>query len=330
MKQRVVFRADGNLEIGYGHFIRSLGIAGLINEEFTCVFATQQPTDYQIREINKVCSSFIVLGATENHFDEFLTYLKKEDIIVLDNYFFTSEYQLKIKERGCKVIFIDDYNDKNYVCDALINNIPGFTAESFKTKEYTKLYLGSDYALLRQEFFAPFLRQIKKNEKTLFLAFGGTDFFNISEKIIDFLIVINPTFKINLLIGDAYKFNNNLKKYNNLNIYKNISASEVAILMARSYICIVPASSLLNEVASIGSNILAGYFAENQKQPYDYFVDNDLAIGLGDFRELDFKLFKEKLDEVFQSDFLIQNQHTVYHFQQGNNLKKIFYDIRNN
>lgn len=92
------------------------------------------------------------LPTTGDHFREFLTYLKPTDIVVLDNYYFSSAYQLKIKEIGCKVIFIDDHNDKNYVCDALINNIPGFSPESFAKRDYTKLYLGTDYALLRQEF----------------------------------------------------------------------------------------------------------------------------------------------------------------------------------
>lgn len=330
MKQRVIFRADGNLQIGYGHFIRSLGIAGLINDEFDCVFATQMPTDYQLTEIYKVCSTHIALSITKKHYDEFLTHLNKDDIVVLDNYFFTSDYQLQIKAKGCKVVFIDDHNDKNYVCDALINNIPGFPVTSFKKQEYTKLYLGTDYALLRPEFFNPALRQIKKKEKTIFLSFGGADFFNISEKIINFLMRIDPSFDINLLIGDAYKFHEVLAAFDHVKVYKNISATEVASLMAASYICIVPASSLLNEVASIGSKILVGYFAENQIQPYEYFVDNDLAIGLGDYRVLDFEFFREKLGQAFHADFLIENQNKVYHFQQVNNLKNIFYDIRKN
>lgn len=324
----MVFRADGNLEIGYGHFIRSLGIAGLINKEFDCIYATQTPTEYQSNEIDKVCIGKIELSKNESHFEEFLTFLKKGDIVVLDNYFFDSEYQLRIKELGCKVIFIDDHNDKNYVCDALINNIPGFLPESFTKKEYTKLYLGTDYALLREEFFKPHLREVEKKEKTIFLSFGGGDFFNISEKIIGFLNLIDPTFEINLLIGDAYKFHNNLKKFDNLRIHKNINAEQVALLIASSNICIVPASSLLNEAASIGSKILLGYFADNQMQPYEYFVENDLAIGIGDYREVNFESFNTALKQVGEADFLRKNQIKVYHYQQVENLKKIFYDIQ--
>jgi UDP-2,4-diacetamido-2,4,6-trideoxy-beta-L-altropyranose hydrolase len=327
MKKRVVFRADGDAEIGYGHFIRTLGIAGLINDVFDCVYATQQPTEYQLNEIHKVCSGVIELSKNENSFDEFLNHLRKGDIVVLDNYFFDSDYQLLIKAKGCKVVYIDDYNDRNYVCDALINNVPGFPAATFIKQDYTKLYLGTDYALLRKEFFNPELRQIKKKENTIFISFGGGDFLNLSDKIIGFLNQINPDFEIHLLIGDAYKFGDSLKKYNNITAHKNISAAEVALLIANCSICIIPASSLLNEASSIGSLVLLGYFTDNQIQPYDYFIANDLAIGLGDYRTLDFEFFKDKFNQLAQSGFLIHNQRKAYHYQQADNLKNIFYEI---
>lgn len=327
MKQKVVFRADGDAEIGYGHFIRTLGIAGLINEDFDCIYATQSPTEYQINEINKVCNGIVELSKNEKSYEEFLSYLKGDEIVVLDNYFFNSDYQLSIKSKGCKVIYIDDFNDKNYVCDALINNIPGFPKDSFNKKDYTKLYLGTDYALLRKEFFNRELRKIKKKENTFFLAFGGGDFLNLSDKIIGFLNQINPDFEIHLLIGDAYRFYDNLQKYKAVIIHKNISASEIAELIANCNVCIIPASSLLNEASSIGSSILLGYFADNQIGPYKYFIENNLAIGLGDYRTVDFESFKLKLNELSDSNFIIQNQIKAYHYQQEDNLKNIFYEI---
>jgi UDP-2,4-diacetamido-2,4,6-trideoxy-beta-L-altropyranose hydrolase len=330
MKRKVVFRADGNFDIGYGHFIRTLGIAGLINKEFECIYATQIPTDYQLKEINKVCGKVIELSKSDSHFTEFIDHLEHGDIVVLDNYFFSSEYQSEIRNRGCKVIYIDDYNDKYYVCDALINNIPGFNPDSFVTSDYTKLYLGTDYALLRKEFFNPELRKIRKEKNTIFVSFGGGDVFNISEKILDFLMKINPAFKINLLIGDAYKFHDNLKRFKSLTTYKNISAGEVALLIAAADICIVPASSLLNEAASIGSKILLGYFTDNQIQPYEYFVSNDLALGVGDYRMVDLELFENKINQLGHADFLIDNQKKIYHYQQADNLKKIFYAVSGN
>lgn len=328
MKQRVVFRADGNLSIGYGHFVRSLGIADLIKTDFHCVFAIQSPTDYQVNEINKVCEEIIKLKNNDSQFEEFLQYIKSDDIVVLDNYFFTSAYQLRIKAIGCKLIFVDDHNDKNYVCDALINNIPGFPESSFKKMPYTKLYLGIDYALLRKEFFDKRLREVQKKQNNFFLAFGGADVYNLSTKIVNFLSQINPSCNIDLLIGDAFRFYESVSEFSNINIYKNIDAAQVAQLMAKAEVCVVPASSLLNETASVGSRILVGYFVDNQTQPYNYFVENKLAIGAGDYRELSFQHFKTVFEQVRSADYLIPNQREKYFFQQPEKLKQVFYDLQ--
>ncbi|NRF39191.1 UDP-2,4-diacetamido-2,4,6-trideoxy-beta-L-altropyranose hydrolase [Pedobacter foliorum] len=327
MKRRVVFRADGNSSIGYGHFIRTLGIAGIINNDFHCIYATISPTDYQIAEIKNVCDELLILTEIDDHYNEFFNSLIGDEIVVIDDYNFDTSQQLRIREKGCKVIYIDDHNDKFYVCDALINNIPGFSRDSFSKAEYTKLYLGTDYALLRKDFFDTGLRKVKKNTTEIFLAFGGADIYNISKKVLEYLLLIDPSFKINLLIGDAYSHIKDLHKFNRLNTYKNISAHDVALLMATANVCIVPASSLLNEVSSIGSKLMIGYFADNQKGPYEYFVDNKFAIGVGDYRDIKFDLFKDRFLETAGAEYLIVNQRMVYNYQQEDNLKNIFNNV---
>jgi UDP-2,4-diacetamido-2,4,6-trideoxy-beta-L-altropyranose hydrolase len=321
----VIFRADGNSEIGYGHFIRTLGIAGLIKDKFYCVYVTLAPTEYQLREIEKVCNEVIILKDPVLLSDEFLQLLSFKDIVVLDNYNFSSDYQLKIKERGCVVIYIDDFNDKHYVCDTLINNIPGFTVDDFDKEAYTELCLGSDYALLRKEFFDRTWRLFQKEPKKIFISFGGSDIYNLSEKIIKYLLAIDASLELNLLIGEGYRYVDTLKLFTSLVIHRNISADKVALLIATSNVCIVPASSLVNEVSSIGSRLMIGYFANNQIKPYEYFVKNNLAIGLGDYRSVSFEEFKTKFIEILDNHDLIGNQRAIYQYQQEKKLKNIFY-----
>ncbi|MBB3968640.1 UDP-2,4-diacetamido-2,4,6-trideoxy-beta-L-altropyranose hydrolase [Mucilaginibacter phyllosphaerae] len=322
MKRKVVFRADGSHKIGYGHFIRCLGIAGLIKDDFDCAYATISPTPYQVAEINAVCK---LIQVPDNN--DFLSCLVGDEIVVIDDYNSTAEFQLAVKAKGCKVVYIDDHNDKQYVCDVLINNIPGFAADSFKTADYTRLYLGTDYALLRSEFLNKELRTIKPNINEAFLAFGGSDIFNLSPRFIKWLNEVDATLKINLLIGDAYKHFDDLQEFSNLNIYKNISAAQVANLIAQSNVCIVPASSLLNEAAAVSSKLIIGYFADNQVMPYNYFVDNKLALGLNDYRDATFEQFASTYKAALTADYLVDNQREAYHYQQGDNLKNIFYNV---
>ena len=52
--QKIYFRADAGAEIGYGHFIRTLALADMLKDDFSCVFVTQAPTIYQKSEARSV------------------------------------------------------------------------------------------------------------------------------------------------------------------------------------------------------------------------------------------------------------------------------------
>ena len=42
-------------------------------------------------------------------------------IVVLDGYHFDTNYQTKIKQKGCKLVCIDDLHDKHFVADIIIH-----------------------------------------------------------------------------------------------------------------------------------------------------------------------------------------------------------------
>jgi spore coat polysaccharide biosynthesis predicted glycosyltransferase SpsG len=66
VKRKVIFRADGNESIGMGHFTRTLALVEILKEDFLCLFATQEPSIYQINEIARVGCEFISLPFSNN------------------------------------------------------------------------------------------------------------------------------------------------------------------------------------------------------------------------------------------------------------------------
>ena len=96
-KRKIYFRADAGADIGYGHFIRSLALADMLRENFNCVFTTLSPTSYQLQEMNKVCE-YIPLVGLKNQFENFLSLLNGDEIVVLDNYYYDTSFQNQIKE----------------------------------------------------------------------------------------------------------------------------------------------------------------------------------------------------------------------------------------
>lgn len=148
-KRRIYFRADASATIGYGHFVRTLALADMLKDDFECTFFTTSPSAYQIGEVEKVCA-FVTLNE-DSKFENFLNLLAGDEIVVLDNYFFTTQYMQQIKDKGCKLVFIDNMHNRHYVSDVVINHV--LTDESlFSHEPYTRLCLGMRYALLRKPF----------------------------------------------------------------------------------------------------------------------------------------------------------------------------------
>ena len=229
-KRKIFFRADAGVRIGYGHFIRTLALADMLRDDFDCTFFTQSPSEYQQREAEKVCS-LVALPSDNSKFEKFLDCLKGEEIVVLDNYFYTSEYQKQIKEKGCKLVCIDDMHDKHYYADVVINH--GLTdGRLFDVEPYTRLCLGLDYALLRKPFIQA--SSTAKNPNSWFISFGGTDYFNLTEKALQAIHDAPCVESITVVIGDGYKYKDNLKKYPKARIMKNLTAEKMADVMRKS------------------------------------------------------------------------------------------------
>ena len=81
--QKIYFRADAGAEIGYGHFIRTLALADMLKDDFSCVFVTQAPTIYQKSEVAKVCE-LVEVPATEEKFRLFLDMLNGDEIRIIN------------------------------------------------------------------------------------------------------------------------------------------------------------------------------------------------------------------------------------------------------
>jgi UDP-2,4-diacetamido-2,4,6-trideoxy-beta-L-altropyranose hydrolase len=288
-KRTIIFRADSGPTIGMGHFTRTLALAEMLNEHFYCIFATRQPTEYQVAEIEKICHGRIDLPEDDSHFEQFLTQLKGDEIVVLDNYYFTTEYQQAIKAKGCKLVCIDDIHDKHYVADVVINHAP-LNKNLFSTAVYTKVLIGFDYALLRSEFLQELPnREVPKKFKKAFLCVGGADFNNLTSKILDELIVIEQIEKIIIVVGNAYRHYQNLEKKINdysdkkqLYLFKNLNANDLINQMRISDFAIVPCSTVLLEAISQKMPIITGYYVDNQKEIANYLKNeykNILILG---------------------------------------------------
>ena len=277
--KKVLFRADASSTIGYGHFIRSLALADMLKDDFDCTFFTVSPSEYQIKEMRGICK-YVELKE-ETKLEDFLAYLTGEEIIVLDNYFFTTDYQREIKAKGCKLVCIDDLHDKHYVADIVINHgVTDYTL--FDTEPYTKLCLGLDWALLRAPFLKPITKRKRNND--IVVCFGGADPYRITDKIVSILLNSNINETITVILGNSTQLNQEF--YSKINVAKNLTASEMAILFDQAKFGIFSSSGISIEAISRGLPIISGYYIDNQRGLYQTLLKKENVVGVGDLKEL--------------------------------------------
>ena len=217
----------------------------------------------------------------ETKFEIFLDIVEGNEIVVLDNYFFTTDYQREIKAKGCKLVCIDDMHNKHYVADAVVNHGKP-SAEDFDCEPYTKLYLGESYRLLRKPFLIPPLPRERNNVAVVNM--GGADPYRLTDKIVSLLLQLLLPYNITVILGDKVFLSKENRK--RVTILSRLSAEQMAELFETSAFGIFPASTVSIEAASRGLPRLTGYQADNQEEGYFKAAANGMFIPLGDLRKV--------------------------------------------
>lgn len=309
-KRKIIFRADGGPTIGMGHFIRTLALAEMLKDDFYCIYATQSPTPYQIREIEKVCHERIDLPVNDSHFTLFLNLLKGDEIVVLDNYYFTAEYQKVIKGKGCKLACIDDMHDKHFFADVVINHAEGVDPKVYSCEKYTSLLLGYPYALLRKEYLTEIAPQQPKLYSCLVMM-GGSDPDNITAKVTMLLKDLNFSLRIAVVVGDSFAHDLQLNQLKNVCLFKGIPSAQIYQIMQQSHFGILPASTVAIEACAARLPFICGYFIDNQKEIYWGLQKCELAVCVDNYHKINIKLLStaiERVNSTIVSEIIRDNQ----------------------
>jgi spore coat polysaccharide biosynthesis predicted glycosyltransferase SpsG/L-amino acid N-acyltransferase YncA len=186
VRRKVIFRADGSDRIGLGHLIRSQALAEMLADDFDCVFALaeapaviaedlasrfevywlppaalppvaasqqQEEASTPLAAWQQQAEKTSPAAATQQQQAATLAALASpDDIIVLDGYPFDTAYQQVLRERGCKLVSIDDIHAYPFVVDAIINTAGGVRPAHYQALPGTRFCLGLRYALLRRPF----------------------------------------------------------------------------------------------------------------------------------------------------------------------------------
>lgn len=306
MKQRIVCRADGNKDIGYGHFFRLLALIEILKNDFNCVYAINKPDDVVKLHLNRTGVEIIELNIDFNYkqqgsgndmpFDMNGKILET-DIIVVDGYHFGKLYQEGLSLTNEVQVFVDDLLMEYPNAAAIINHAPGIDKNFIKSNP--KMLSGLEYTFLRKDFFAEFIPN-KESAGNIYVSMGGADKNSLSISICQSLLQTGLFRNIHVICTenfDPLQLNKLkvLSEWQPVFLHFNLSASELISVMNQCEYAFVSASTVLIEAYSRGLKCFTGYTIDNQNLMYNGFVNERLAIGLGDLCKFSISQISKKI-----------------------------------
>ncbi len=309
----IVFRADASLTIGTGHVSRCLTLAESLKRRgahITFICATGSPAF--VPRLAEVADAIIELphlaaeveGSSD---DTWLTVLSEIDAkatiaalggrpvdwLVVDHYGIDASWESQLRPFVDRVMVIDDLANRRHDCDALLDqNLYADMNERYlgMVPHQCKLYLGPDYAILRNEFTS--LRccvNVRTGPaKNLLLAFGGVDSANATGLVLDGISTLNlDNVEVNVVIGAKHPFSNNISAVCARHDYRlHVQTAKMAQLIAEADIAIGAGGASTWERATLGLPTLTVVTAPNQLVSAQYLDELGISPLLGIASEL--------------------------------------------
>lgn len=284
----ILFRADGNSQIGTGHIMRCLSLADAflergVRSEFVLAEPDMRPL---IQQRGFACR---VLGTAYDRMKEelplFLALLEKvrPACVVLDSYFVTPEYMSKVR---VPLVYIDDLNAFDYPADAVINyNLYGDKTTYPPGKTY---FLGPRYAPLRKQFQGVALRDEKKTVEQILISTGGTDPYHVTLRCAEYLRKHPPAPGVvfRLVLGamnqDAWQIRELAREAPYIVLHQQVM--DMCALMLQCDAAVSAAGTTLYELCACGLPTVTYVLADNQVDGAAAFEAAGLMPCAGDVR----------------------------------------------
>jgi UDP-2,4-diacetamido-2,4,6-trideoxy-beta-L-altropyranose hydrolase len=291
----LILRTDADARMGTGHVMRCLALAQAWQEaggQATFVMGIESPA-LETR-LSSEGMDVIRLLAHPGSADDVqqtidLALQRRAEWVVTDGYHFGVDYQQAIKDAGLRLLFVDDYSHaENYSADLVLNqNIYASEMLYPRRKAYTRLLLGTRYALLRREFrnWKGWNRKIPDVARRVLVTLGGADPDNVTLKVIRALQKIDiPDLDVNVIVGPANPHKKSLEDAMlsapcSMSILENVN--NMPKLMAWADIAVSAGGCTCWELACMGLANLILVLSENQQAIAEGLDAAGVAINLG-------------------------------------------------
>jgi UDP-2,4-diacetamido-2,4,6-trideoxy-beta-L-altropyranose hydrolase len=321
-----IIRVDASTTIGIGHVMRMMALAqALIKSGWQVQFCYLECPQNLVERIALTSAITKALSAEQNRAENLAKLADEQDaaLIVLDGYQFDEEYMSGLAKSKAKLLVMDDYQHcQKYHADFIVNQNIGAESMSYNTDspEKTRLMLGKDYILLRQEFIearAKIAPSPSRGQLHIVITLGGSDKENASLTVLKAVAgAIKNTNKtvsrVTLVCGSANPNLNSLKNQIALLNSANLSACQflllkdvntMADLLSTADLVISAGGGTVWETACLGKANMVLIIAENQMGILRFAESNAVAI-LGTLEAMNIDSLSEKISTFLNSEQL--------------------------
>ncbi|REL34819.1 UDP-2,4-diacetamido-2,4,6-trideoxy-beta-L-altropyranose hydrolase [Thalassotalea euphylliae] len=212
------------------------------------------------------------------------------DFIITDHYGIDARWHQQVRNITRKIVVIDDIADRAHECDFLIDQTFLCPVSRYKklTPAHSQTLLGTDYAMLRDEFNLVYSKGVSKQEiytqrkerlhiqqgaTRLLIMFGGTDPDNLTLQALTLLGKTSNFRLIDVIIGTSAKHIAQVMEFCQLHdeMTLHIAPSNISELMLSADIAIGAAGTTSWERCAVGLPTILIVQASNQ---------NDIAAAL--------------------------------------------------
>ena len=306
--KKIIFIADANDSIGFGHLNRILILAKELKAKgyklyifgIKKKFIKKNLFKEAIEEnpIKKKLFNFKILEKISN---------LKNLFLIVDTYKINSKIQKILFKKKVKWLQFDNLNKNNKILLAkiIVNSNPQINKYEYikrvKSKKH-KLLLGMKYAVLRDEFNKEY--KLKKN-KILVCSGRGTNDFGMVQFVLKQLNNLKIRREIIVLINKKHKKIKAIKDFceNNRNFKIIIGASSISKYLSQSKLLIIAGGTMLIESLIYKCKRLIVSTADNQTKQCEAWNKLGYIDYLGDIRRDKIKIKRDLPNLLYNSNY---------------------------
>jgi len=195
---KVVFITEGGKDIGMGHIARCIALYQAFENKGArplIIVNCDKSAEHFLKGNNHVVLNWL------KDAQQLWDHVKDAEIAVLDSYMGNSLIYRQVSGTVCLAVYIDDYKRMDYPDGIVLNS--SLTKEDMREQlSEGKIYLtGSEYTVLRKEFWDVKEKNIEQEVRNIAVIFGGNDIRNMTPAIKVFLDREYSTLRQNIVTG---------------------------------------------------------------------------------------------------------------------------------